>query len=106
MMGVIQVLPPGVATVTTLSAPAKIDVGTNINVTATVRGRNAVPSGMVQLAVDGIRTGRPIAPVDGRASFTTSFGDSGEHAITADYLGDTVHDESLSHPLKIRANGP
>jgi FtsP/CotA-like multicopper oxidase with cupredoxin domain len=106
MMGVIQVLPPGVATVTTLSAPAKIDVGTNINVTATVRGRNAVPSGMVQLAVDGIRTGRPIALVDGRASFTTSFGDSGEHAITADYLGDTVHDESLSHPLKIRANGP
>ena len=106
MMGVIQVLPSGVATVTTVTVPAKIEVGTSINVTATVRGQKAVPSGLVQFAIDGIQSGRPVALVDGHATFTTSFGDSDEHSITAGYLGDLVHDESLSRPLKIRANGP
>ncbi len=107
MMGVIEVLPPGIPTTTTLTTAArKIDVATDMTVTASVRAKaaEAVPSGTVQFAVDGINAGRPVALEQGRATFQTSFEVSGEHRITATYSGDKEHDESLS-AIKIKVSG-
>ena len=107
MMGVIEVLPPGIPTTTTLTTPAlKIDVATDVTVTASVRAKaaEAVPGGTVQFAVDGINAGRPVVLEQGRAAFQTSFEESGEHVITATYSGDTAHDESLS-AIKIKVSG-
>jgi hypothetical protein len=109
MMGVIQVLPPGIATDTSLSGPsARVDVATKINVVAYVRGHgshDAMPGGTVQFMIDGIPSGRPIAISEGKAVFTTSFDGDGTHRITATYSGDQHYDESISHPLQINVVG-
>ncbi len=105
MMGVIQVLPPGVATTVQLSAPTKgSDIATPITMVATIlaSGHSARPSGAVQFLVDGIHAGRPVPLVDGRATFTPSFEVVGEHEVLAKYSGDAVYDESVSQPLKIK----
>lgn len=103
MMAVIQVLPPGVPTVTSLSGPAHAATDTLVNVLATVTGRgpnHAAPSGTVQFRVDGV-TSRPVPIVQGKALFTTAFEARGEHVITAAYAGDATYDESGSQPLKV-----
>jgi len=105
MMGVIQVLPPGAPTVTTLQAPPRIGIATLATVVATVAPKSAGSAplgGTVQFAVDGIETGKPVPLADGRATFTTSFGADGEHVMTATYAGDKTYDASASRPLKLR----
>jgi len=105
MMGVIQVLPPGVPTVTALRAPARVGIATSVSIVATVEGKDAgraAPGGTVQFAVDGISTGKPMLVVDGKAAFTTSFEDAGVHEITAAYAGDATYDVSASREVKVR----
>lgn len=105
MMGVIEVLPPGLPTVTILKAPSRVGVATSISIVATVTGKNAnssPPGGTVQFAVDGIATGKPVAVVDGKASFTTSFEAAGVHEITATYAGDRAYDVSAARAVKLR----
>jgi FtsP/CotA-like multicopper oxidase with cupredoxin domain len=105
MMGVIQVLPPGVPTVTNLKAPARVGIATSVSIVATVEGKDAgraAPGGTVQFAVDGISTGKPMLVVDGKAAFTTSFEDAGVHEITAAYAGDATYDVSASREVKVR----
>jgi FtsP/CotA-like multicopper oxidase with cupredoxin domain len=105
MMGVIEVLPPGLPTVTTLKAPAKVGIATSVSIVATVEGKDAgrvAPGGTAQFAVDGISTGKPVAVVDGKAAFTTSFEAGGVHEITATYAGDRTYDVSASRAAKVR----
>ncbi len=106
MMGVIQVLPPGLPTMLTLSAPAQSGTASVITVTATVAPKTAnatAPSGTVQFSVDGITTSQPIPLAQGKATFTTSFDAAGTHVITATYAGDATYDvaESRSVTLKV-----
>jgi FtsP/CotA-like multicopper oxidase with cupredoxin domain len=106
MMGVIQVLPPGLPTVTTLTAPARSATNTLLNILATVAGKNGkqtAPSGTVQFNVDGA-TSRPVPITQGKARFTISFDAPGPHVITAAYAGDSIYDESISRPLKLQAS--
>lgn len=105
MMGVIQVLPPGVPTITALQAPPRIGIATLATVVATVAPKSPESTpvgGAVQFAVDGIETGKPVPLADGKATFTTSFDADGEHAITATYAGDATYDASASRLLKLR----
>jgi FtsP/CotA-like multicopper oxidase with cupredoxin domain len=105
MMGVIEVLPPGLPTVTTLRAPARIGTATLATIEASVSAKSAngnMPGGAVQFAIDGITIGAPVPILQGRAQFTTSFGDTGVHVITATYAGDKVYAASGSRPYKLR----
>jgi hypothetical protein len=109
MMGTIEVLPAGVLTTTRLAGPqGAIDVATVVQVNATVAAeKNDISelTGTVQFTVDGIRAGSPVAIVEGRAAFSTSFEVSGVHSVGATYSGDSRHDESVSPPLQIRVSG-
>lgn len=109
MMGSIEVLPPGVATSTALSAPSRtVDSAKDVTIIATVTPQatvSAVPSGTVQFVVDGQQTGTPGAISEGHARFTASFSDSGPHTITAIYSGDPRYDESVARPLTVKIGG-
>ncbi len=105
MMGVIQVLPPGLPTVTRLQGPARIGTATEMTLVAKVSAKSAkpgAPSGTVQFTVDGVTTSRTMPVVNGAASFATSFDAAGEHIISATYTGDKTYDVSASSPLKIK----
>lgn len=105
MMGVIQVLPAGLPTITTLHGPAAIGTATELSIVANVVGKGArsdYPGGAVQFLIDGITAGKPVAIINGRATLTTSFDQAGTHLITANYQGDPTYDVSASHPLKLR----
>ena len=106
MMGVIQVLPPGVPTVTSLHGPAATGTATLISVIAAVSGKTGGGSGplagTMQFLIDGIIAGKPVAVVDGKATLTTSFDSAGIHVITAAYTGDKTYDVSASRPLKLK----
>lgn len=104
MMGSIQVLPPGIKTITTLSTRRQaLPAGTEFTVVATLSPPAA--SGTIQFVVDGFDNGRSIPINHGRAEFTTSFMDAGRHTIAAIYSGDRTHDESATHPMLIQVSG-
>ncbi len=102
MMGVIQVLPPGVATTTTLHGPATVGTATLLSITATVSGKDATPTGAVQFMIDGITAGKPIPLAGGKATLTTSFDIAATHTITAIYAGDKTYDVSAARPVKVK----
>lgn len=105
MMGVIQVLPPGLPTEVSLAGPSHIGIATLASIVASVAPKNPAGTplaGTVQFAIDGITTGQPIRLVDGKATFTPSFDDPGEHLITATYDGDRTYDVSASRPFKLK----
>jgi len=107
MMGVIQVQPPGVPTVTTVEPPAGIQTATLVTIVASVAGKTAAPTapgGEVQFMIDGITAGKPVPVVNGRAELTTSFDAAGEQVITAIYAGDATYDESASRPRRVRVS--
>ncbi len=104
MMGSIQVLPPGMKTVTSLSTPRQtIDAGSELAVLATVTPRTA--GGTVQFVVDGLDNGRSVPVSGGRAEFKTSFMDAGRHTIAAYYSGDQTHDESAARAITLKVSG-
>jgi FtsP/CotA-like multicopper oxidase with cupredoxin domain len=104
MMGAIQVLPPGIATSTTISASSS-DVNLNSNVTFTATITPATPgtpiTGTVQFVEDGIAIGSPVAVANGQAVFATSLATNGTHSITAAYSGDADCNESMSDTLSV-----
>ncbi len=110
MMGVIQVLPPGIATTTSLSTPSStIEVASPLTITAVVSATGSSKTeatGSVQFTVDGINAGAPVPLAQGRAVFTTTFDVAGDQNITATYSGDSAHDESLSRALRVKISDP
>jgi len=79
-------------TLTTFSAPCGIASGSlalSVAVASAVTG-SPVPTGIVQMLVDNVATGSPIALNSGSASYTlsTSSLSSGGHTVSAVYLGD------------------
>jgi FtsP/CotA-like multicopper oxidase with cupredoxin domain len=108
MMGVIQVLPPGIATTTSLStSAATIQVASPLTITAVVSGAGTTePAGSVQFTIDGINAGAPVPLAQGRAVFTTTFDVAGEQSITATYSGDSAHDESVARGLRVKISDP
>jgi len=105
MMGVIQVLPPGMPTITTLHGVTTIGTATLLSVVATVSARDArsgAPGGAVHFMIDGITAGKPLPLVDGKATLATSFDAAATHVITATYGGDKTYAASASRLLKLR----
>ena len=113
MMGVIQVLPPGVPTITSLHSSATVGTATLFSVVANVSAggassgaasgaSSAVPSGAVQFIIDGITAGKPVALVDGKATLTTSFDTAATHTITAIYAGDKIYNASTARATKLK----
>jgi len=105
MMGVIEVLPPGAPTAVTLEGSSHISTATLATIVANVVAKNpsGTPlSGTVQFAIDGITIGQPVQLINGKATFTPSFDDPGEHFITAVYDGDRTYDVSASLPFKLK----
>jgi FtsP/CotA-like multicopper oxidase with cupredoxin domain len=104
MMGAIQLLPPGIATSTAISASSS-DVNLNSNVTFTATVTPAIPgtpiTGTVQFAEDGVTVGSPVAVSNGQAVFVTALVTNGSHSITAAYSGDWDCNESLSDALSV-----
>jgi FtsP/CotA-like multicopper oxidase with cupredoxin domain len=101
MVGAIEVLPPGTASTATVSTPrSKLKTGDPVVILMKVIPEHA--TGNVQFAIDGREVGKPVAVSGGQATFTTSFGEPGRHAISAVYFGDSVYDESAARPLEIR----
>jgi FtsP/CotA-like multicopper oxidase with cupredoxin domain len=102
MMGVIQVLPAGAASVTTVvSSAAGTTPGTASTLTATVASSVAggsTPSGQVQFQSNGSDIGNPVALTNGVAtlSITGTSLANGANTVQAFYLGDTNYAESLS----------
>ena len=86
------------ASVTTLtSTSTSVTAGTTITLTATVAsatsGQTAVPTGSVQLLIDGTATGSAVPLASGTASFsfsTTGLA-AGSHVLTAVYGGDSLY---------------
>lgn len=105
MMGVIQVLPPGVPTITTLHGPATVGTATVLSLVAIVSGggsSSGAPGGAVQFMIDGITAGKPMPLVEGKATLTTSFDTAATHTINAIYEGDKTYDVSESRPVKLK----
>ncbi len=78
-------------TVALASDDATSVYGQSVTFTATVvptAPGAGIPGGTVQLRVDGLNAGAPIALSGGAATFSTSTLSARTHAITADYAGD------------------
>jgi subtilase family serine protease len=84
-----------VSATTLTGASATVTAGASIALTANVAsatsGFTTTPTGTVQLLVDNVAVGSPVALTSGSASFnySTSSLSSGAHAFTAAYSGDT-----------------
>ena len=104
MMAALQLLPAGIATATKLTASAA-SLNVNAPLTLTAQVIPAVDSqpvnGTVQFALDGVPIGAPVPVTNGRATYTTTFPASGQHALTAAYSGDSDCNESLSEAAAV-----
>lgn len=105
-MGEIQVLPPGLASMTTVSASAStIAPSQSITLTAKVADAatgNPTPTGMVQFQLNGENVGNPVTIAAGQATLTTPIdGNVGSNNLTAFYEGDTNYAESTSASIPV-----
>lgn len=106
MMGEIQVLPPGSASSTTVTASAQsVTPNGNVTLTANVVDAttgNPTPTGLVQFQLNGENVGNPVAVGNGQAVTTTAVnGNTGTNNLTAFYEGDSTYSESLSSAIPI-----
>ncbi len=105
MMGTIQVLPAGIATIITVAA-SSTDMKANANVTftATVTPTSSggpTMLGTVQFADRGTNIGSAMPVTNGQATLTTTLSADGSNSITATYSGDSTYDESISDALSV-----
>lgn len=84
------------ATSSVVGEPVTLEVGVG-------SGYPAVPSGEVELVVDGAPTGVPVALVDGAATIEVPALPVGDHTLTVRYLGDSRYSsvESGTVPLTV-----
>jgi FtsP/CotA-like multicopper oxidase with cupredoxin domain len=106
MMGEIQVLPPGSASATTVTASAS-SVAPNGSITLTANvvdaaTGNPTPTGLIQFQLNGNTVGSPAAVVNGQATLTTPInGNVGSNNLAAFYEGDATYTESTSATIPI-----
>jgi len=106
MMGEIQVLPPGSASKTTVTASVS-SIAPNQNVTLTANVADATtggptPTGLVQFQLNGANVGNPVTIVNGQAAVTTPIdGNVGSNNLAAFYEGDATYTESTSSTIPI-----
>ncbi len=104
MMGQIQVLPSGTASLTTATASAtsitpNATVALAANVVDAATG-STTPTGTVQFEINGLNIGSPVTLVNGQALLNTPVtGAPGANTLTAFYQGDAGYTESVSAPL-------
>ncbi|GAA4482324.1 hypothetical protein GCM10023094_32010 [Rhodococcus olei] len=79
-----------------ISGGTAVNNGTNIELTATVAPNAA--TGKVQFRDNGVALGTPVTLVNGVAKINRSFNVDGDHAITAEYQGDSTYATSISAP--------
>jgi len=94
-----EAVPSHVVTATTVTAvPSSSTYGQVVTLQATVSpaSGSTIPSGTVQLRVDGSNVGGPVALSGGKASTTISALNVGTRSITAVYSGDATHNSSTS----------
>jgi FtsP/CotA-like multicopper oxidase with cupredoxin domain len=106
MMAVIQVLPPGLTSVTTSTASvAKVAPGGALSLTAHVSDPSsgtAIPTGVVQFELNGSSIGGPVKLAAGVAALTTAItGPAGTGQLTAFYEGDSKYAESISSAIPL-----
>jgi Bacterial Ig-like domain (group 3) len=98
-----QVVNPAGLGVTLASNPNPSAAGQAVTFTATVTCTGFKPTGSVAFTVDGTM-GTPVALNDSAAAFSTSTLGSGNHTVTAAYLGDANCAASTSAPLTQTVN--
>jgi FtsP/CotA-like multicopper oxidase with cupredoxin domain len=97
MMGSIEVLPPLVASTSTITAaPNPAKVGAAVTFTAEVTGSSGTPTGSVTFLHGTTSLGTVTLNNSGVATLTTSSLPAGTYAITASYSGDTTYAASTS----------
>lgn len=104
MMGGIQVLPSGIATMTAIRASA-VETGLNmpISFTATVTPASSGSPlvGSVQFFDGDVPLGEAVAVANGQATLPTRFASYGTHLISAAYSGDSARNQSLSAGVRV-----
>lgn len=86
----VSATPPAASTTTVTAASAKPGVGASDAFTIAVAPASGAgtPTGSVSISVDGAAAGSPLALVNGTATYTTSFTQTGQHTVSAAYNGD------------------
>ncbi len=86
----VSATPPAASTTTVTAASAKPGVGASDAFTIAVAPASGAgtPTGTVSISVDGAAAGSPLALVNGTATYTTSFTQTGQHTVSAAYNGD------------------
>ncbi|HET6968809.1 MAG TPA: Ig-like domain-containing protein [Ornithinibacter sp.] len=101
--GSTTVVLPGIGTTTTMTAPRTGKHGKPLSVTATVVSAPgaALPTGQVGL-YDGVEPVGVATLVGGTATITWTPVAKGTHTLTARYLGDATHAESVSAAVSLK----
>ena len=76
-------------TTTVTSSALTVDYGTAVTFTATVAGKNGVPTGTITFFDNGTALGSPVRLTAGSATLSTSSLAAGTHTITASYASDS-----------------
>ena len=108
MMGIIQVLPPAIATTTAItsvpSAPVLNSTTVFTGVVTPATSGGPAESGYVVFTVDGV--GHPANVVAGQATYNAVFTSTGTHTVTASYTGDDNYFSSAAPPITINIPSP
>ncbi|MCJ0898302.1 Ig-like domain-containing protein [Rhodococcus sp. ARC_M13] len=95
--------PAAVQSTTTLDAVGTIAKGTPVTLRATVDPANA--NGTVQFKIGSAPLGGPVTVVNGVATLPTTFNNSGEYSITAEFIGAAGFIGSASAPQALTVPG-
>ena len=79
-----------------------ISVGQNANVSVSVTGSGATPSGQITVHDGATAAGNGTLDDSGKATLTISGLAAGDHALTAEYSGEANYDPATSAPFTVR----
>jgi FtsP/CotA-like multicopper oxidase with cupredoxin domain len=105
MMGIIQVLPAGIGTTTSIaSSTAFPGINAPVQITATVAPAStgsSPPGGMMQFVMNGGNSMWQVPVTNGQAVLSTTFSATGTYTLAGIYQGDVNYDASQSAPLSL-----
>jgi hypothetical protein len=103
---VITVNPGSASSTTSLSAsPNPAPSGAPVSVTAVVSGAGGTPTGTVTFGDNGSTVGSAAVNGSGQATLTYTPSGGGNHALTANYVGDATFAASSATPVTLVVNG-